>query len=272
MARKSAKARKIDGPAEESPRPTPAAKPKPAAQPSIEAKSEEDPFAVLQAESATQDGSAAAAAEDDDPTPTAAATIPTRLVLPPTEIVPVPRADTVKAGYKPADTAEGLEVVGGLGDWFSEDKDNWDPTLRYVGFGAAEKITDPALLTVCTRRALFEALALAAKGPAQLKKAWRPDEGREGLLRALGLQLKLDGKGRAQVAGDAKGVVDSLVVKESDAATPAEVKKLDLPLAEAKEIVKSWGPEWKEILLEDVKIKFAVCSSPDALLKSGAAM
>lgn len=269
-------ARKIKGPAEESPRPTPAAKPKPAAQPSLEAKSEEDPFAVLQAESATQDGSAATAAaaeDDDDPTPTAAAAIiPTRLVLPPTEIVPVPRADTVKAGYKPADTAEGLEVVGGLGDWFSEDKDNWDPTLRYVGFGAAEKITDPALLTVCTRRALLEALALAAMGPAQLKKAWRPDEGRVGLLRALGLQLKLDGKERAQVVGDVKGVVDSLVVKESDAATVAEVKKLDLPLAEAKEIVKSWDPEWKDILLEDVKIKFAVCSSPDALLKSGAAM
>lgn len=97
-----------------------------------------------------------------------AAEIPTQLVYP-HEItsVPAPSAITDPA-YKPADTADGLEEIGGVAGWWDEPT-HWGSdggASQYVRnvvrpFGPAEKITDPAVLEVLARRAIVEALVVA---------------------------------------------------------------------------------------------------------------
>ncbi|KAL2265986.1 hypothetical protein VTJ83DRAFT_5338 [Remersonia thermophila] len=85
-----------------------------------------------------------------------------------------PRPDELDndATYRPAETADGLEEVGGLADWWDK-PEHWGPkgAAEYVRsvvgwFGPVEKVTDPALLEVLVKRAVVEALAVArsAKG------------------------------------------------------------------------------------------------------------
>lgn len=199
--------------------------------------------------------------------------IDTDLVLPPEDVEVAPREDELAAdgvAYRPADTAHGLEVVGGLGGWFERDE-HWGASKRYAGFAPTRRVADPALLELSVRRAVAEALAVAAaaataavsdKAPL-LTGLWERG-GREDAERALGLRLEVREDGAVGVvAADAEGVVRALrwdpEASESSVAAPGEeVGKQQFSPDEAREIVQSWDEGWKKISLHDAQLKFAV--------------
>lgn len=214
------------------------------------------------------DPDAAAAAEE------VALEIDTDLVLPPEDVEVAPRGDELAAdgvAYRPADTAHGLDVVGGLGGWFKRDE-HWGASKRYAGFAPTRRVADPALLELSVRRAVAEALAVAAAAAASgagadkaplLTGLWERG-GREDAERALGLRLEVREDGAVGVvAADAEGVVRALrwdpEASESSVAAPGEeVGKQQFSPDESREIVQSWDEGWKKISLHDAQLKFAV--------------
>lgn len=207
------------------------------------------------------------AAEAEAPEPE----VETDLVLPPEEVAVAQREDELAADgvrYEPADTAHGLEVVGGLGGWFERDE-NWGGSKRYAGFAPTSRVADPALLELNVRRAVAEALAVAAAAAAGADKAplltglWERG-GREDAERALGLRLEVREDGAVGVvAADAEGVVRALrwdpdAPGSSIAAAGEEVGKQQFSPEEAREVVQTWDEGWKKISLHDAQLKFAV--------------
>lgn len=217
------------------------------------------------------DPDAAAAAEE------VALEIDTDLVLPPEDVEVAPRGDELAAdgvAYRPADTAHGLDVVGGLGGWFERDE-HWGASKRYAGFAPTRRVADPALLELSVRRAVAEALAVAAAAAATgasadkaplLTGLWERGD-REDAERALGLRLEVREDGAVGVvAADAEGVVRALrwdpeAVGSSVAAPGEEVGKQQFSPEEAREIVQSWDEGWKKISLHDAQLKFAVSTT-----------
>lgn len=63
--------------------------------------------------------------------------------------------------YEPSDTWEGLERVGGYGNWW---RDNWDPEHQFKSFLPPHIMTDPAEITASLRRAMIEVFALRQAG------------------------------------------------------------------------------------------------------------
>jgi hypothetical protein len=145
---------------------------------------------------------------DDEHYPPAPAEIPTQLVYPRgVTTVPSP-SDISDPAYKPADTADGLEEVGGLADW-------WDDPLHWgseggvrqfvasvaMPFGPAEKVTDPAMLEVLARRAIIEAIVVSRFAGAGRRKAvdrlFAHVDGNEGLDQLLKAQIVVGKKGIA---------------------------------------------------------------------------
>lgn len=196
--------------------------------------------------------------------------IETDLVLPPEEVEVAPREDELDAGgvsYVPADTAHDLEVVGGLGGWFERDE-HWGASKRYAGFAPTHRVADPALLELNVRRAMAEALAVAAAGTggdkAPLLTGLWERGGRGDAERALGLRLEVREDGAVGVvAADAAGIVRALrwdpdAPEASVAAPGEEVGKQQFSPDEAREIVQTWDEGWKKISLHDAQLKFAV--------------
>lgn len=202
--------------------------------------------------------------------------VETDLVLPPEEVAVAPREDELEKDgvmYEPADTAHELEVVGGLGGWFERDE-HWGASKRYAGFAPTRRVADPALLELNVRRAVAEALAVAAAAAAGgaggagdkaplLTGLWERG-GREDAERALGLRLEVREDGAVGVvAADAERIVRSLRwdpdAPESSVATAGEeIGKQQFSSDEAREIVQTWDQGWKKISLHDTQLKFAV--------------
>lgn len=178
--------------------------------------------------------------------------IATDLILPPIERTTAPRADDLnEAEYEAAHNATGLPVVGGLAGWFSEAQNHWGPSKSFASFANEAKVTHPAQLELCARRAVLEALAVrSARVEALLVESWRADGGWESVM---GLGLTIDGEGKATVEGDVKGVVAGLV---GDVGARETMMSVD----QAREIVKVTNTDWKRVSLKDAKLKFAVCS------------
>lgn len=63
--------------------------------------------------------------------------------------------------YEPSDTWEGLEKVGGYGNWW---RDNWDPEHQFKSFLPSHIMSDPAEITASLRRAMIEVFALRQAG------------------------------------------------------------------------------------------------------------
>lgn len=175
--------------------------------------------------------------------------IETDLVLPPTERTKAPRPEELdEKVYVAAESAAGLPVVGGLKGWFAED-DHWGPSKSFAGFASETKVTDPAQLEVCVRRAVLEALAVRSAGvEGLLMESWRADGGWD---RALGLGVKVAADGKATLEGDAVGVVEGLAGDEG----PREEM---MPADQAREIAQMTSREWKQVSLKDARLKFAV--------------
>ncbi|POS76354.1 hypothetical protein DHEL01_v205250 [Diaporthe helianthi] len=204
--------------------------------------------------------------------------VETDLVLPPSDLAVAQREDELEAdgvSYRPADSAHGLEVVGGLGGWFERDE-HWGASKRYAGFAPTACVTDPGLLELNVRRAVAEALAVAAAAAAAgtggeatatdkaplLTGLWERG-GREEAERALGLRLEVRGDGAVGVvAAEAEEVVQGLrwdpEAGPSVAQVGEEVGRQQFSPDEAREIVRSLDQGWKNISLHDVQLKFAV--------------
>lgn len=174
-----------------------------------------------------------------------------------------PKPDDVESVYTPALTAEGLEEVGGVADWWEDDR-HWSPSMEYVGFGPREKITDPAVLEALTRRAVVEALAVReVEGEAALGGSWQ-EGGREALLKALEVGIVVDENGAVALSGDVAAVVEGLkVLPEAQELAQQGQEEFVLPADQAIQFRKSWDKSWKTISLEDPRLKFAV--RPSAL-------
>ncbi|EMR68226.1 hypothetical protein UCREL1_4759 [Eutypa lata UCREL1] len=199
-----------------------------------------------------------------------------RLYTPPPPRSRAARPDEVPdAGYVPATTADGLRSVGGLDRWWDA-PDHWRGD--FVGFRPKRRTTDPALLEVAVRRAVVEALALRRAGREdELVGVWPladgPEEVRR-LLAAVELRVSRDGgAGEVQLGGDVDAVLESLrwrdeseVVQEALVEGEADVasasttprKKTGLSAAGAEKYREGWDKSWKNVPLDDSRIKFAV--------------
>lgn len=157
--------------------------------------------------------------------------------------------------YVPAATAKGLAVVGGLQNWFN--KGNFGPSKKYKGFAPPSKINSPQLLELCTGRAVMEATAAARLNPTLLQGTWL-DNGWEDLIPVMKLGCKLNADGGLAFK---KGVAAQLV-KTLSPQPDQKSKDKKMPATAAQEILNSLPNPWKQIPLEDAKIRFAVSCIP----------
>ncbi|KAK3381912.1 ribosomal subunit 39S-domain-containing protein [Podospora didyma] len=174
--------------------------------------------------------------------------------------------------YVPAESGLGLEEVGGLEGWW-DNPQHWGPSKKYVGYGPREKITEPEMLEVLTRRALTE--AIAASFFSQQEK--RPGH-RSGKLPALStieplkgdtikttdktkLELKADGTPRLATVGDYFRILQVLRrPPPRDEATSLPVPPTPgITIWKARALLKKWqNSDWKSASLADPALKFHV--------------
>ncbi|KAL1858286.1 hypothetical protein VTK73DRAFT_7861 [Phialemonium thermophilum] len=171
----------------------------------------------------------------------------------PGELQVAPRPNDLP-DYVPAESAEDLEWVGGLENWWENDE-NWGRSKDFVGFGRTEPIVDPTVLEVLARRAVVEALAVRqVAGDQLLVASWQPSRSRHQLLAALAIGVEVLPDGRAELKGNVAPLVEALTSE----AEPTDVEDWVPAADEALEFVKSWDRSWKEISLDDPRLKFAV--------------
>lgn len=167
--------------------------------------------------------------------------------------------------YIPAVSGEDLEEVGGVTDWWENDK-HWSPSMSYVGFGRREKVTDAAVLEAMARRALIETLAVReVEGDRALAGTWMTG-GRQTMLKALEVDVVVGEDGAVSLKGDVRAVVEGL--KPAAQAEPEQQEAVAsdqeaytdvLPSEEAHQLRKSWDKSWKSVSIEEPRFKFAVC-------------
>ncbi len=221
--------------------------------------------------------------------------IPTKLVYPRLTTTATAPDKVTDPGYKPAETAEELEEVGGLADWWDEpahwgSEEGVASVVRAAAprFGPAEKVTDPAVLEVLVRRALVEALVVArfaGKGKMELvDRLFKNCPELYALNKVLGMEVVAGKDGAAtlrrpadwQSAWDTLNAADRVAAQrqqqseeaagtweigEGEAAAEPEVGvKLDRPISQefAQSTIERWGKAWKKAELRDPVVKFYV--------------
>ncbi|KAI1408699.1 ribosomal subunit 39S-domain-containing protein [Hypoxylon sp. FL1857] len=156
--------------------------------------------------------------------------------------------------YVPALTAEGLESVGGLGNWWDQQA-HWPKSADFAGFKPLEKILDPAAIEASVRRAVVEAFALRQAGREEdLVKAW-PIAGDAHQL--MEVEINVADNGAVSLAGDVSMVIDSLSWKDERSKESTSEGSV-LSAEEAHKYRETWGRGWKAASLSDPRIKFAV--------------
>ncbi|KAI0836535.1 ribosomal subunit 39S-domain-containing protein [Hypoxylon sp. FL0890] len=162
--------------------------------------------------------------------------------------------------YVPALTAEGLDTVGGLGNWWDQ-QTHWPKSADFAGFKPLEKVLDPAVIEASVRRAVVEAFALRQAGREDdLVKAW-PIAGEVGQV--MEVDVNVTDNGAVSLAGDVSAVVQSLNQKEETTAdeSAAEEPASDgsvLSAEAAHKYKEAWGHDWKAASLSDPRLKFAI--------------
>ncbi|KAK8121183.1 hypothetical protein PG999_005303 [Apiospora kogelbergensis] len=179
-----------------------------------------------------------------------------RVFVPPPRPSVAERADTITDNlYTPASTAEGLESIGNLGNWW-DDPEHWPETSDFVGFTPKQKVQEPVLIEAAVRRALTEALVVKQLGKDdQLTGHWgMQDRAQHDAVLALG--LKVDSDGKATVTGNLQSVAEGLVAKDGEAAVDSAFA---LPsAAEALAWKQQSDHSWKGASLLEARVKFAV--------------
>ena len=167
-----------------------------------------------------------------------------------------PPKDVTDPEYEPAQTAEGLETVGGwAGFW--EQPNAWPVSKSYFGFRPHETVTDRNVLAVITRRALVEALAVRqVVGREALVESWRlgglPESSGSSLAAALDIKIQVAEDGSAQLTGPVDALARTVCADEPS------VWEENISAEDAQTLVKSWDDGWKEVSLRDQELKFAV--------------
>lgn len=188
---------------------------------------------------------------------TPAAVRDSRLTLPSrrTEAAAEKELQSSDPTYVPATEAEGLEEIAPLNTWW-EQPGHWGDESVYKGFGSTDKVVEKEILEVYLRRAVVEALALQQTGVFSewATKKWSEGGSRNELDQALAVQVEVQ-DGKATLKGDASSIVEALTSESQEAESTASVTA-----EEAKEMIKSWDPSWKNIALDN-SLRFAVCHS-----------
>ncbi|KAI0844238.1 ribosomal subunit 39S-domain-containing protein [Daldinia vernicosa] len=167
--------------------------------------------------------------------------------------------DVSDSSYVPALTADGLETVGGLNNWWDQ-PEHW--TSDFVGFKPLNPVLDPAVLETSVRRAVVEAFALKQAGREdELTKAW-PIAGEDELHRLLSVEINVAKDGAVSLTGDVSAVVSSLVQRgEPPVMNESAEENTSVPVLSAEEAQKykdAWSHGWKAVPLSDPRIKFAI--------------
>lgn len=234
-------------------------------------------------------------AEDDAelyeaPTPTE---INTQLVYPYGVTTAPLTAEVADPSYKPAETADGLEEVGGLSGWWDEPT-HWGSEGGVAGyvhsatsrFGPAERVTDPAVLEVLTKRAIVEAIVVAKFAGANKRKhidrLFAHSDSLHRLEKIVRAEIVVGKNGEATIKENADwqrvyGVLKAAAryarrqeegeetgEREVAEAREVEAKEAETPAIEeltpevAKSMVESWDKGWKKAELRDPVVKFFV--------------
>lgn len=174
--------------------------------------------------------------------------------VPPPQRSYAERADEVSdSGYVPALTADELETVGGLKDWWDK-PEHWSQSADFTGFKPLEKVVDPVVIETSVRRAVVEAFALRQAGREdELVAAW-PIAGEEGLRRLMAVDIKVAENGSVSLSGDVPAILESLNWEVEEGTSGVSV----LTAEEAQTVKEAWGQDWKAAPLSDPRIKFAV--------------
>jgi hypothetical protein len=167
----------------------------------------------------------------------------------------------VDSSYTPAESGVGLEEVGGLEKYW-ENEYNWDPAMVFEGFGPRQLVTDPAALEVITRRAVVEALAAqqlesSSSSEVELIGRW-PRGQRQQQNDALALEIVVGEDGLGTLKGDMEPVAQALRSSSAEESVEIEAEE-EMSADEARELIASWDPSWKNLRIEGVQLQFAVC-------------
>ncbi|KAK2022329.1 hypothetical protein LX32DRAFT_630096 [Colletotrichum zoysiae] len=157
-------------------------------------------------------------------------------------------------GYVPAQTADGLEEVGGLEGWWDQEG-RWGKESQYVAFTRGGKVLDAAVCEALVRQAVVEVLAVQGTRPDLLTGTWAKG-GRKNFNRATNVVLVAQEDGSLTLKGDAEvtAAIGRVATVESNQTDPEAY----LTPEEAQERIKQWDPSWKSASLQDVCFKFAV--------------
>ncbi|KAL1838218.1 hypothetical protein VTJ49DRAFT_2945 [Mycothermus thermophilus] len=190
-------------------------------------------------------------------------------------------AELDDATYRPAETADGLEEVGSIADWF-EKPEHWgypggaaEYVRRAVGsFGPVEKVTDPVLLEVLVKRAIVEALVVArsAKGKsletrAEVEQVFAHTADGVYRLRDIvavdilpsGSEVATLEKAETTRVWDVlRGAVPSEAAGEKEGKKKRLLQRSLVPLVHARNLVSSpsWDNGWKKAVLRNTVAKF----------------
>lgn len=173
---------------------------------------------------------------------------------------PLAEVEKPRVKYTPAETSHSLEVVGDLSEWFNKDEHLPKSKLQFERFAPEQKVTHPAMLEVCVRRAVVEALAMVQSyGRKQnlLLKSWSGRGSIGASKRALALGLEVN-KGSAKLVGDMKPVLNDLISPDEETVR-SDAARMSYPrLGQAIKLVATYSESWKKISLEDMQLKFLV--------------
>ncbi|KAH9886602.1 ribosomal subunit 39S-domain-containing protein [Xylariomycetidae sp. FL2044] len=162
--------------------------------------------------------------------------------------------------YVPASTADGLDTIGGLGDWWDR-KGHWSQTGNFVGFKPRKKVQDQRVLEASVRRAVSETYALLQAGQDdRLVTSW-PVGDQVDFERVLELDVKAGADGAVSLSGDVSGLLGALQNKDELVEATAETvsrRPSELPRVPIEKYKVNWDQSWKKISLSDPRVKFAV--------------
>ncbi|CAJ2504725.1 Uu.00g121190.m01.CDS01 [Anthostomella pinea] len=185
-----------------------------------------------------------------------------QIYVPPPKYTYATRPDEVSdPSYTPAATFDGLETVGGLGNWW--DQQHWSKVGNFMGFKPRTKVTNPLLLEASVRRAVVEAFALRQAGREDdLTGVW-PVGGQEELQRTMELDVQCAEDGVPSINGDISAIVDGLqwndeVATEASAPPSPAVKGSVFSSEDILKFKEAWTGRWKYTSLVDPRFRFAV--------------
>lgn len=206
----------------------------------------------------------------------AAAPEASNIVVPPEfSYAPAPKDAT---DYVPAQTAEGLEEVGGLEGWWDVEGHLGEADkLRVFSERVGAKVTEPSVLEVLVRQAVVEALVVQGKGGEMLMGRWGALD-KEAMVRAGGVGITVSEAGDVTLTGDLGAVLEGLKMEEevtaqeplekeasggeAAAKQPEPAPEELLTAEEASEMIKSWDHTWRKVPLTDPSLRFAVRPIP----------